>query len=272
MAETITVVVPTLNSDRTLEWTLCSLATQQRCQPTVVVVDSGSTDATLEICHRYGVRVIYVPPGNMYQAINAGMKTANTGWVTYLNSDDLVYPFSYARLMKLGEETHSDVVYGSCDFVDWEGRFVHSYTPGYPRELLSQFLHSQLSFAQPAAIFTRHLFDELGGFSEEYKLASDLDFFLRAVLAKKRFSMLTGSTVACFRIHQKQASQNIEKLRAETKDIQNRHVSSDRSATFDTLRWRIRNIPNYLVRILRHWSLSGRLRIVRTLHAGDETY
>lgn len=272
MADIITVVVPTLNSARTLEWTLFSLAIQQGCQATVIVTDSGSTDGTLELCRRYNVQVIYVAPGNMYRAINVGIKAANTRWVTYLNSDDLVYPCSYARLIKLGEETQSDVVYGSCDFVDWEGRFIHSYTPGYPYELLSQFLTSQLSFAQPAAIFTRQLFDELGGFSEDYQLASDLDFFLRAVLAKKRISMLRGPTVACFRIHHQQSSQNVQKLRAEISHIQNRFADSKRSHTLDTFKWRVRNIPNYLIRILRGWTLSGRLRIVRTMDVEDESY
>ena len=272
MTDTITVVVPTLNSVQTLEWTLFSLSTQQGCRATVIVADSGSTDGTLDLCRRYNVQIIYVPPGNMYRAINAGIKSASNHWVTYLNSDDLVYPYSYARLIQLAKETQSDIVYGSCDFVDWEGRFIHSYTPGHPYELLSQFLDSQLSFTQPAAIFTRQLFDELGGFSEEYKLASDLDFFLRAVLAKKHISMLPGPTVACFRIHHKQSSQNIQQICAETRRIQNHFTYSKHFLRLDTFKWRIRNIPNYLIRILRHWTLRGRLRIVRTMDAKNDSY
>lgn len=271
MANTITVVVATLNSAQTLEWTLLSLASQRDCQAAVIVVDSGSTDGTLELCRRHHAPIVYAPPGNMYRAINTGLKLADTRWVTYLNSDDTVYPCSYARLMRLGEDTASEVVYGSCDFVDWEGRFIHSYTPGYPSELLSQLLGSQLSFAQPTAIFTRQLFDELGGFSEQYRLASDLDFFSRALLAKKRISRLSGSTVACFRIHRQQSSQDIESIREETRLIRRHLASSERLPALDTVRWRIRNTPNYVIRILRHWVLGGRLGIVRTMDVADET-
>lgn len=270
MVDRITVVVPTLNSVQTLEWTLFSLTMQRDCQVTIVVADSGSTDGTLELCSRYSVQHIYVPPGNMYRAINAGMMLSETHWVTYLNSDDFVYPSSYARLMKCGNENQSDVVYGSCDFVDWEGRFIHSYTPGYPHELLQQFLHAQLSFAQPAAIFTRQLFSELSGFDEAYRNAADLDFFLRAVLAKKRFTMLPGPPVACFRIHYHQKSQDTHQVLNETRHVQNRFGDAKKSFVLDVFRWRARNIPNYMIRILRYLSLNRRLKIVRTLDAWDQ--
>src|SRR5215469_16640666 len=95
----IGVVVPTLNSAATLHWTLCSLRTQRDVSIEIIVADSGSTDETPDICKFWGVQTIYVPPGNMYRAINAGLRQFDTEWVTYLNSDDVVYPNSYARLV-----------------------------------------------------------------------------------------------------------------------------------------------------------------------------
>ena len=238
----------------------------------LIVADSGSTDDTLNLCRRYDARLVYVPPGNMYRAINEGLRLATTHWLTYLNSDDTVYPYSYARLMKLGVDTESEVVYGSCDFVDWEGRFIHSYTPGLPDEILQQFLQSQLSLAQPASIFTQKLFDELGGFNEQYVLASDLDFFLRAALERRHFSMMSGETVACFRLHRNQSSQNTQRMMGEIADIQERFASSRRTFTLDTLKWRSRNLPNYVVRILRYWCLTGHLRLVKTMDPGGEPH
>src|SRR5438874_3929530 len=99
----IGVVVPTLNSRATLAWTLCALRSQRDVNVELIVADSGSEDGTLDICRNFGVRTIYATPGNMYRAINSGLQQMNTEWVTYLNSDDLVYPSSYARLIALGE-------------------------------------------------------------------------------------------------------------------------------------------------------------------------
>jgi glycosyltransferase involved in cell wall biosynthesis len=70
----IGVVVPTFNSAETLEWTVLALKKQEGCRVNIVVVDSGSSDDTLEICARHKLRTEYEPPGNMYRAIKVGMR------------------------------------------------------------------------------------------------------------------------------------------------------------------------------------------------------
>ncbi len=265
MEPQITVVVPTLNSAKTLAFTLLSLLSQEDCPVRVIVVDSGSSDATQAICAQYGVEVLYEPPGSMYRAINRGLERAETDWVSYLNSDDLVYGHSYRRLIDLGNRDGSDIVYGACDFVDAEGRFLHSYLPGRPSELRTQFLNSQLSFGQPAAVFRGAVFADLGGFDAQYKFAADLDFFLRALLAGKRFSMLPGLSVAAFRVHSSQLSASVAQHVAETRLIQARHGAHGSRTSPDVVRWRLRNLPNYALRLLRHFVLTGKVRRVRTL-------
>ena len=78
----IGVVVPTLNSAATLTWTLCSLRSQRDVSVEMIVADSGSVDGTLNICKFWDVRTIYVPPGNMYRGINAGLRQLDAEWVT----------------------------------------------------------------------------------------------------------------------------------------------------------------------------------------------
>ena len=115
MSAKISVVVPTLNSARTLDMTLMSLRLQMGCEAVLRVVDGGSTDGTLEICKRWQVPAIYTPPGNMYRAINQGLNSCNTPWLMYLNSDDYLYPKSLARLFSAGYSRHADIVYDACD-------------------------------------------------------------------------------------------------------------------------------------------------------------
>ena len=71
-----TVVVPTLNSVATLNWTLASLSAAREIR--VIVADSFSADDTLSICLRWNVETISVPAGNMYVAINEGLRMAGT--------------------------------------------------------------------------------------------------------------------------------------------------------------------------------------------------
>ena len=58
---------------------------------------------------------------------NVGMRLLDMEWITYLNSDDIVYRDAYSRLMKLGNRKRADVVYGHSDFIDWDGRFKYSF-------------------------------------------------------------------------------------------------------------------------------------------------
>jgi glycosyltransferase involved in cell wall biosynthesis len=207
----IGVVVPTLNSAATLPWTLLSLCSQRDATIAMLVADSGSEDATLEICKKWAVGTIYVPPGNMYRAINAGLRQLDSEWVTYLNSDDMVYPQSYARLVARGEQQGARLVYGDCDVVDYEGRFLFtskappaSRLPGMVR--LSPALGGRIGFVQPASIYRRSAFQELGGFDERYRLVADVDFFFRLVTSGQPLAKLHGPAVAAFRFHNSQLS------------------------------------------------------------------
>ncbi len=270
MDHSITVVVPTLNSERTLASTLLSLTHQNDCSIRIIVVDSGSNDRTKEICDLFKIETLYVPPGNIYTAINAGLRLADTPWVSYLNSDDYIYPNSFARLIKLGELDSSGVVYGRCDYIDIEGRFIYSYEPGYPKELNSQFCRSQLSFAQPASIFRKEIYKKLGGFNEEMTLAADLDFFWRALLLPTKFSFVKGPSIACFRISSNQLSQNRVTHLLETKQIQQRLGKPSMFDYKNMMTWRFRNLPHYILRIVRRYLLSGKWQLVKSMDIHED--
>jgi glycosyltransferase involved in cell wall biosynthesis len=254
----IGVVVPTLNSAATLPWTLCALRDQRDVTVELIVADSGSVDATLEICKHWDVPAIYVPPGNMYRAINAGLRQVDTEWVTYLNSDDFVYPQSYARLLAYGEQQHASLVYGDCDLMDYEGRFLFMVKAPPPRRVagmvrLSTRFNGRLGFKQPAAIYQRTAFQELGGFDEKYRLIADYDFFFRLVMSGRSIAKLHRPTVAAFRLHAGQLSgRESSNLRGEMEAFQK--ASSVKASPFDwldELYWRLQNSPIYVWRLSR---------------------
>lgn len=203
----ITVAVPAWNSAATLQQTLLSLSEQRDVDVRVVVVDSGSTDGTLEICRRWNVECRYCPPGSMYAAINVGLRDARTEWVAYLNSDDWVYPNSYARLIAHGENTQAEFVYGHCDYSDAEGRFWFSYRACRPSEILPLFRLRTMGFAQQTTIYRRSLYQQLDGFSERYRYSADAEFYQRAALSGCMMERLDGASVAMFRLHPNQLTQ-----------------------------------------------------------------
>lgn len=249
---TIGVVVPTFNSALTLDWTLLSLRKQQGCDVRVTVADSGSTDGTLDICRRWGVEHVYVEPGNMYRAVNAGLQSLDCKWVTYLNSDDCVYPDSYTRLITLAEEARAAVTYGKCDFVDASGRFLFSHAPARPQTLGSLHRLGVMGFAQPATIFLRQVFQSANGFDESFRAAADFDFFSRLFQSGERFARLPSPSVCAFRLSVDQLSVT---ARAQVSKERQRVSMSTQlpSSPRDYLsmwQWRAENILQYVERFI----------------------
>jgi glycosyltransferase involved in cell wall biosynthesis len=245
------VVVPTLNSAKTLEWTLLSLLRQEGCDVDVVVVDSHSTDGTLELCALWGVPVLQVPAGSMYRAINAGIGQIDTEWVSYLNSDDILYRDGLERLLRAADTTSAEVAYGQCDFIDGAGRFLYALTPAAPDALGGLLRRGVLPFAQPGTIFRREVFRRLGGFAE-LKYAADYDFFARALVSGARFVRAPAPSIAAFRVHAEQLSavggpavlKEIAQIRATLRE-------GSLHDLFHEIRWRAGNWDQNAIAVLR---------------------
>src|SRR5262245_1322951 len=84
------VGLTTFNSMRTIERVLASvksLATK------IVVIDSGSTDGTIECCRRYNAEVIHMPwKGHVPGKRAAVEQCAPHRWVLILDSDESLEP------------------------------------------------------------------------------------------------------------------------------------------------------------------------------------
>jgi len=259
LGEALTVVVPTLNSAGTLDWTLASLCSHTAIR--VIVADSYSTDGTADVCRRWNVETISVPAGNMYKAINAGLRLARTDWLSYVNSDDWVFTSSYAKMLEMAIQGGADVVYGSADYVDESGRFLFSHLPSSPATARRIWRAGIMPFCQPAAIFSRKVFEALNGFDERYKAASDFDFFCRAAMLNYPVRRFDSQPVAAFRLHNNQLSiRGASLARQEKAKIEDRlrlnHNFSDKCAFFF---WRLASSVSYAERVLRIYQLSGKL-------------
>jgi glycosyltransferase involved in cell wall biosynthesis len=81
----VSVVIRTFNSAKTLEQVIERLGPSN--QDELIVVDSGSTDSTLEIAKRLGARLVQTKaPFNYSRSLNLGFDAAVRAWVLVLSS------------------------------------------------------------------------------------------------------------------------------------------------------------------------------------------
>lgn len=82
----LSVIIPALNEEESLDSLLSDLAGQTREADEVIVVDAGSEDGTVSVAERPGVRVLAgYPP--VAKGRNLGGKSARGGVLIFLDAD-----------------------------------------------------------------------------------------------------------------------------------------------------------------------------------------
>ena len=93
----ISVIVPAYNVENYFEDCVNSILNSTFRDFELIVVDDGSTDKTSEMCDRFAsiderVHVIHQTNAGVAIARNVGLKASKGGFITFVDSDDLIHP------------------------------------------------------------------------------------------------------------------------------------------------------------------------------------
>lgn len=88
----ISVIMPTLSPERTIELSLRSICNRRYAQERVeiLVVDGGSTDRTIEISKAHGAKVLPNPKVRQEFAKHIGLRAATGHYAVFLDSDEVL--------------------------------------------------------------------------------------------------------------------------------------------------------------------------------------
>jgi len=169
----ISVITPTLNSEKTLEACILSVANQTYSNKEHLIIDGQSTDGTLSISKKHAANYpqtkwVSEKDGGIYDAMNKGIDLSSGDWLYFLGSDDIFCSNTVLNdIFNRKKVSKFDVIYGN---VKW-GITEQLYDGPFSRlKLLQKNICHQ-------AIFTRkNVFDRLGKFDIRYKVVADWVF------------------------------------------------------------------------------------------------
>jgi glycosyltransferase involved in cell wall biosynthesis len=180
---TISIITVTCNSAATLAHTIESVKSQDYMAIEHILIDGGSSDATVDIIKSYPHITKWVSEKDkgLYDAINKGILMASGDVIGILNSDDF-FPDNtvVSKIVKAFEDNNTDAVYGDIAFV----------RPGKLNKIIrlyssKKFTPARFGYgympAHPSFYVRKKCYDQYGLYKLDYKIAADYELLMRFI-------------------------------------------------------------------------------------------
>ena len=183
----LSVVIPTYNSERTIERCLSSLISQTYCDFEICIIDGASSDGTVTKANNFRsyfnhIRIVSEKDKGTYDAMNKGIDIAQGDWIYFLGSDDEIHDENvFSDIFKITPAKNCEIIYGNVR--------INGDTPWakdgqiYDGEFnIKQLLTKNI--CHQAIFYKKKLFNKLGKYNLRYPVCADWElnfrFFPRA--------------------------------------------------------------------------------------------
>ena len=174
----ISVIIPAKDAERFIESCLRSVLAQDDVTFEVVVVDDGSSDATVDVASGVeprSIRVIDGPGRGPGPARNRGVADSVAPLISFIDADDEMMPGRLAwQVDFLERRPDLAAVFGRQELV-----VEVDETTAAPVLRPDRQFHDPGGLSVISGMFRRSAFEQLGGFDESYFVSEDLDLVFR---------------------------------------------------------------------------------------------
>lgn len=181
----LTVITVVFNGAATLEFTIRSVIEQTYGNIEHIIIDGGSTDATLDILRRYNNNIDYwvsEKDAGIYDAMNKGIALARGDYIGMLNADDFFAdPSALEKIAMRLIASNVDAVFSCLDIVD----------PANLAQVLRKYRISSFSPfmlrigvmpPHPTFYCNRSCYEKAGLYRTDYRIAADFEMLVRLLL------------------------------------------------------------------------------------------
>ena len=184
----VSVIIPTLNEAEVIEPLLKSLVPQLHKNDEIIIVDSGSTDVTLDIVKKYHCRILKTKKEGVGLARTRGAKIAKNDYVAFLDADSIVSEDWLSRIRKHFKDGHHAV--GGLDLYYSDSKLhkhiynaysflVHTASRGF------HFVTRKYWIPSNNSAFNKQIFLSAGGYRSV--VCEDVDIMKRLPPSRVKF-------------------------------------------------------------------------------------
>lgn len=193
----ISVITSVFNNEDQIKRTLDSIRGQDYESIETIVIDGGSTDQTLSILKNHQNQIDHLvsePDQGVYDALNKGIQLASGDVIGFLHSDDyFAHSKVISKIASLLSTSQMDGVYSDLNYMKDEKVFRHWKS----RPFQPSLIRSGWMPPHPTLYLKKSVYEQIGGFDLQYKIAADYDFILRVFQNPNlKFAYLPEVTVA----------------------------------------------------------------------------
>lgn len=180
----VSIITATYNSEDTIKDTILSVQNQSLENVEHVIVDGGSTDATVDIIKKLsykGLRYVSEKDDGIYDALNKGVGMATGDVIGVIGSDD--FYTNDAVLMNVArafEKKDTDSLFGDIQYVNRDDtkKVTRYWEAGeYERSnFLKGWMPPHLSF-----FLKKNIYMKYGLYRPEFKFSGDYELMLRVL-------------------------------------------------------------------------------------------
>lgn len=183
----LTVITVVFNGAATIEHTILSVIEQTYDNVEYIVIDGGSTDATVDILRKYEGSIDYwvsEKDAGIYDAMNKGIALARGDYIGMLNSDDyFASPSALETIALRLKASNVDAVFSRLDIVDPAN--LNRVLRKYRISSLSKFmLRIGVMPPHPTFYCRKSCYKDAGPYRTDYRIAADFEMLARLLLRR----------------------------------------------------------------------------------------
>lgn len=189
------VVTVVWNNFSTIERTISSVLSQSFTNFEYIIIDGKSDDGTLGVIKKYQndsrLKLISEKDSGIYDAMNKGIKLSSGTFIHLLNSDD------YYSSNKILETYHNyivkkklkqSIIYAKMNLFK-ENKFLKVMDP------YKSYLKKNMRMNHPTWFVSKQIYNKIGNYDTNYKIAADYDFALRCLKSNCDFHQINYPTI-----------------------------------------------------------------------------